>query len=537
MLNGAVAWPTQFAERYRRAGYWNGETLATLLREPARADRGRIAVVTARRRVSYAELDAWADRLAAGLHRLGIAAGDRVVVQLPNGPDFLALCVALFRLGAVPVLALPAHRQAEVGYLCEHTEAAALVVPDVLQRFDHRELAGEVAKAVPSLRHVLVAGDPGRHTALSDVTAEPTALPEPDPHDVAVLLLSGGTTGRPKLIPRTHNDYAFQLRATAEAMGFTETGVYLAALPAAHNAALGCPGVLGALRAGGRVALAATPSPDEVFPLIAAEGVTLTTLMPAFLPLWMQTASLFQANLSRLVVEVGGAPLEPQLAERAERELGCTLTRWFGMAEGLLSFTRPDEPAERRHRTEGRPLCEADELRVVGPDGVDVDRGEPGELLVRGPYTIRGYYRAEEHNAVTFTEDGFYRTGDIVRMEPGGAMVVEGRIKDVINRGGEKVAPAELEEHLKAHPRVGDVAVVAVPDPTLGERTCAFVIAGGQSPDGSAPLGLAELRDFLTGRGLAAYKLPDSLVLVDAFPYTPVGKVDKNALRDRQPAR
>ncbi|GAA1766945.1 (2,3-dihydroxybenzoyl)adenylate synthase [Luedemannella helvata] len=525
MLTGAVPWPAEFAERYRRAGYWTGETLADLLREPARTAGDRPAVVTLRQRVSYAELDAWADELCGGLWRLGLRAGDRVVVQLPNGPDFLALLVALFRLGAVPVLALPAHRLAEIGYLCAHTGATALVIPDVLARFDHRELAREVSATVPELRHVLVAGAPGEFTALAQVRAEPVDLPGPDPDEVALLLLSGGTTGRPKLIPRTHNDYAYQLRTTAAEMGFDASGAYLAALPAAHNAALGCPGVLGALRVGAPAVLAASPSPDEVFPLIAREGVTLTTLMPAFLPLWMETAPIFQADLSKLTVEVGGAALDPRLAARAEEALGCTLTRWFGMAEGLLSFTRPDEPAQFRHTTEGRPMSADDELRAVGEDGRDVPAGEVGELLVRGPYTLRGYYRAEEHNRTAFTSDGFYRTGDLVRLLPDGAMVVEGRIKDVVNRGGEKVSAVEVEEHLRAHPKVADVAVVAVPDPGLGERSCAFVVATDGEP------ALSELRGFLTERGLAGYKLPDALILVEDFPYTPVGKVDKAALR------
>jgi 2,3-dihydroxybenzoate-AMP ligase len=523
---GCVEWPAGLARRYRDEGYWLGETLADLLRGPAAEDGDRIAVTTRDRRVGYAALDAEADRIAAGLHGLGVKPGDRVVVQLPNVVEFVSVCVALFRLSALPVLALPVHRRSEIGYLCEHTEATALVIPAVYRRFDHRELAREIRERVPTLAHVVVAGDPDGFVGLADVAAQPVDLPPPDPADVALFLLSGGTTGRPKLIPRTHDDYAYQMRATARAMGLTAGGAYLAALPAAHNAALGCPGVLGALRVGARAVLADSPSPDEVFPLIAREAVTLTTLMPAFLPLWMDTAAAFGADLSALTIEVGGARLEPEVARRVEPALGATLTRWFGTAEGLLSFTRRDDPAHVRHTTEGRPLSPADEIRILDEDGAPVAPGEVGELVVQGPYTIRGYYRAEEYNRTAFTADGFYRTGDLVRLAAEGNLVIEGRVKDVVNRGGEKVPTGEVESHLRTHPGVREAAVVAVPDRTLGEKSCAFVTARRTPPPT-----LAELREHLSVAGLADYKLPDRLEVVETLPYTGVGKVDKAALR------
>lgn len=530
MLSGCVPWPAEEARRYRESGFWRGETLADLLRPVVAGGgerAGRTAIVAADRRISYAELDGWADRLAAGFHGLGLRAGDRVVVQLPNTPEFAAVTIALFRLGALPVFALPAHRRSEIAYLSEFTEAAAYVLPDIAARFDHRELAREVRQAVPSLKHVVVAGDAQEFTPLAELESNPVELPAPDPAEVAFFLLSGGTTGLPKLIPRTHDDYAFQIRATAEAMGFDADGVYLAALPVAHNAALGCPGLLGALRAGGRAVLAATPSPDEVFPLMDREGVTLTTLMPAFLPLWMQLVDLYDVDLSRLTIEVGGAPLPSAVAEQVEQALGCTLTRWFGMAEGLLVFSRREDPVAVRVGTEGRPLCTADELLVVDERDRPVPAGQVGQLLTRGPCVLRGYYRAEDYNARAFTTDGYLRTGDLVRLDADGRLTVAGRVKDVINRGGEKVAPEEVESHLLAHADVREVAVLGVPDRVLGEKTCAVVVpVAGREP------ALAALRQLLVDRGVAEYKLPDRLVSVAALPRTSLGKVDKNALRE-----
>lgn len=523
--------PAEFARRYREAGYWRGQTLGGLLAGWAALPEPRTAIVEGQRRWSYAELDAWADRLAAGFSALGIGPGNPVVVQLPNTAAFAAVTVALFRLGAPPVFALPNHRRNEVTYLCEAAEAVAYVIPGVHQGFDYRTLAADVVRGVPTVKHVLVDGDPGEFTALSQIEAAPCPLPGPAPEDIAFFLLSGGTTGLPKLIPRTHDDYAYQLRATAEGIRHGQDSVYLATLPVAHNAALGCPGLLGTLQAGGKVVLPATPSPDDCFDLIGAEGVTLTTLMPPLVLLWLEAAQFYDVDFSRVVIQVGSARFAPEVARRIYTDLGASLSHWFGMAEGLLTFTRPDDARDVIIHTQGRPLCPDDEIRVVDEQGQDVPPGQTGELLTRGPYTIRGYYRAPEHNAKAFTPDGFLRTGDLVRLTEDGNMVVEGRIKDVINRGGEKVSAGEVEDLLITHPSVREAAVVAMPDTILGERTCAWVVPRGQAP------GLEELRLFLRSQGLADYKLPDRLELTDSFPHTKVGKVNKAELRDLVAAR
>lgn len=522
-LDGFVPWPAEFARRYRAEGYWRGETLGAIGRTVP--DRDRTALVHGDRRWSYAELDRRADRTAAGLAALGIRRGDRVLVQLPNVAELVQLSLALFRLGALPVYALAPHRMAELGHLAELTGARAYVAPDRFAGFDYRPLAAELRAANPALAHVLIVGEPGEFQALSEVDAEPLAQPGPAPDDIAFFLLSGGTTGLPKLIPRTHDDYAFQLRACAEALGVDDRSVYLAALPAAHNAALGCPGVLGTLAVGGTVVLSPTPSPDDAFGLITAEGVTFTTLMPPLLPVWVDLAPLLEVDLRPVLLQVGGANLQPEVAYRV-MAAGCRLTHWFGMAEGVLSYTRLTDPPDVVAHTQGRPLAAADEYRVLDADGVDVPPGEVGELLVRGPCTLRGYYRAPAYNAEAFTPDGFLRTGDLVRITGDGNLAVRGRIKDVINRGGEKIGATELEDHVGAHPAVRACAAVAVPDATLGEKICVYLVPRGE------PVGLDELRAFLTGRGLAGYKLPDRLEVVDELPRTSVGKVDKRLLRE-----
>ncbi|KPI00185.1 2,3-dihydroxybenzoate-AMP ligase [Actinobacteria bacterium OK074] len=530
----APTWPAEFAARYRAAGYWRGETFGGVLRERAAAHPDRVALVDpapTRRTWTYRELDERADELAAGFAARGIGRGDRVVVQLPNVGEFIEVVFALFRLGALPVYALPAHRETEIAYFCSFTGAVAYVVPDRHTGYDYRDLATRVSERVPGLREVFVAGEPGAHTALAEV---PCPVPEsglpagPEPHELAFLQLSGGTTGVPKLIPRTHDDYLYSLWGSNEICGVDADTRFLVVLPAAHNFPMSSPGWLGVLYAGGTVVMSPGPAPETAFPLVAAERITMTGLVPPLALVWTEAAQHAQHDLSALeLVLVGGAKYSEAAARRLEPALGCRLMQVFGMAEGLVNYTRLDDDPETVLTTQGRPISPDDEIRIVDDTGLDVVDGEFGHLLTRGPYTIRGYWRAPGHNAQAFTDDGFYRTGDIVRRTATGHLVVEGRAKDQINRGGEKVAPEEVENVILAHPAVHDVCVVAVPDAYLGERSLAYVILRAGAP----PLRPAAVKRFVRERGVAAYKVPDLVEFVDAFPRTGVGKVSKKGLR------
>ncbi|WP_405386687.1 AMP-binding protein [Streptomyces sp. NBC_01102] len=530
----APTWPAGFADRYRAAGYWRGETFGGVLGERAAAHPDRVAVVDpspVRRVWTYRDLDERSARLAAGFAARGISRGDRVVLQLPNVGEFVEVAFALFRLGALPVYALPAHRETEIGYFCAFTGAVAYVIPDVHAGFDHRVLASRIRERTPGLRHVFVVGEPGEHTALSEVPLPraPAELPGgPAPHDLAFLQLSGGTTGVPKLIPRTHDDYIYSLRGSNEICGVDGGTRYLVVLPAAHNFPMSSPGWLGALYAGGTVVLCPRPDPATAFALVESERATMTGLVPPLALLWTEAAAHATEDLSSLeLVLVGGAKYSEEAARRLEPALGCRLMQVFGMAEGLVNYTRLDDDHETVVTTQGLPISPDDEILIVDDAGEEVPDGGYGHLLTRGPYTIRGYWRAPEHNATAFTEDGFYRTGDIVRRTPGGHLVVEGRAKDQINRGGEKVAPEEIENIILAHPSVHDVSVVGVADAYLGERSLAYVILRA----GAEPLRPAAVKRLVRERGVAAYKIPDLVEFVDAFPQTGIGKVSKKGLR------
>ena len=533
-----VPWPADLAGLYRRAGCWRDRPLGSYLWEWAQRWGDRVAVVDGEHRLTYLDLAERADRLAGGFAACGLSCGDSILVQLPNCWDFVVVTLACFRLGVVPVMMLTPHREHELASIGAHVRAKALVVRDVWRGYDHQELAHRVAAVLPEPALVLVAGDRMRPGSVSlrglldrdgDGRAARRWLDERAPcaADPALFLLSGGTTGVPKVISRTHNDYEYNIRQVSEVCDFGPDTVYLAALPAGHNFPLANPGILGTLFAGGRVVLLPSPRPEAVFEAVAAEGVTVTSAVPAVALQWMEQVAFKRHDLSSLrQVQVGGSILPPEIAARIGPALGCRLQQIYGMAEGLICCTPADAPDEVTHTTQGAPISPYDELLVVDADGHQVPAGEIGELLTRGPYTPRGYYGAPEHNAVAFTPDGWYRTGDLVRITPRGDTVVCGRVKDLINRAGEKISAGELETLALKMPQLAEAAAVALPDPEVGERVCLCVrVRPGYR------VTLADVRAALTAGGIAAFKIPERLAVLDDFPRTPVGKPDKKALQ------
>jgi 2,3-dihydroxybenzoate-AMP ligase len=533
----APRWPEQRVARYLAAGHWRQQPFGSLLWSWADSFGSRTALVDGAQRISYFELARSADALADGLREAGLRSGDTVLVQLPNCWEFFAVLFGCARLGIVPVLALPSHREYELEKLAELADVQAIVVPDVWRDFEHRVLAERIAARRGSHCRVVVsgpAGYPGRlhlQTLLAaggDVADRRRRLDTVAPDASATLLhlLSGGTTGTPKLIPRTHNDYEYNIRRAGEVCGFSGDTVYLAVLPVAHNFALGSPGVLAALAVGGRAVLMPSPQPEPAFGAVQREGVTATGLVPAVAIRWADELDATGRRLPTLnLVQVGGSVLAPGVARRLNRSFGGHLQQVYGMAEGLLNFTRPDDPPEITCTTQGRPMSEDDEILVVDEAGTPVPVGEVGELLVRGPYTVPGYYAASEHNSRVFTADGWYRTGDLVSVDPDGNITVAGRLKNVINRCGEKISADELEEVACSLPQVSQVAAIPVADDEVGERIClCVVLRPGQE------LELSTVRGHYQRLGVADYKHPEKLVILTEFPVTAVGKVDRRAL-------
>jgi len=537
MLAGCVPWPEKIATRYRQLGYWEDITIAEMLSRTVRRHPDKTALICGEQRIDYRTLERTALGLACRLLDAGVRPLDRVVVQLPNSPEFVYSYLALVRIGAIPVMALRAHRQTEIRHFVRSSGATAYVIPDMVGRFDYRPMARAVQVEHPTLRTVLVAGTPGPGqlslTQMLDSPLEESAVAarltgvRPDPAEVATMLLSGGTTSLSKLIPRTHNDYVLNARLCGAAAGFDTGTVFMAILPLGHNYNLASPGMLGTFFYGGTVVMAPSGDAGEVFGLVARERVSVIAAVVPLISNWLSSSVPGGFDLSSLkVIQNGGARLAPELRSRLRARFGCIPQEIYGTAEGLINMTRLDDPDELLLHSSGAPVCADDEIAVVDDDGNEVVDGAPGELITRGPYTIRGYYNAPETNAAAFTSDGFYRMGDIVRKE-GRHVFTEGRKKDLINRGGEKISCEEVENLIFAHPKVKAVTLVAMPDPVFGEKACAFVI-----PREGEVLTFDELIAFLKLQNIASFKLPERLELVAEFPLSPVGKILKRQLRE-----
>jgi len=534
-MKGFVPWPEERAARYRAAGLWEGLTVAEMVERTARELPHKVALVHGERRIGYAELVDASKRLAGALLDLGLARGERVVVQLPNVPEFVFVYLALQWIGAIPVTALRAHRHAELRHFIAASEASAYVIADRVGNFDYRAMADEMRAhfGAAQLRHVLVAGEPAAgQLALAPLLARPVdgarlAAVRPAANDVSTMLLSGGTTSMSKLIPRTHDDYVLNARLCARAAGFDRGTVLLAILPLGHNYNLASPGLLGTFYAGGTVVLAPSADTDEIFAAVAREKVSVIAAVVPLIANWLNSDLPQRHDLSSLrVVQNGGARLAPELRARLRERFGCTPQEIYGTAEGLINMTRLDDDDEHLLHSSGTPVSEFDELKVLDDDGRELPDGEAGELVTRGPYTINGYYDAPAKNAEAFTADGFYRMGDIVRKR-GRHVYTEGRRKDLINRGGEKISCDEVENLIFMHPKVKAVTLVGLPDPVFGEKACACVICKpGET------LGFDELVAFLRAQRIASFKLPERLELMTEFPLSPVGKILKRELRE-----
>ena len=543
MLEGVVPFPPDFAARYRAKGYWQDRPLREQFRDNVFGRYGnRVAAIDGETQVTYRQLDATSERLALNLWDFGLRPLDRVVVLLPNVIEFVYLYFALQKLGAIPICARATHRYHEVSQFTAIAQAAAVVAPERQREFAFAPMIARVRNENACLKHAIIVGAaPAGFLSFGDLLDRTPASDRSvldgvriDPTDPAVFQLSGGTTGVPKLIPRTHNDYWLNSNLATSVTEVGPESCLLLVLPIGHNLPLACPGLQGFMIKGARVVLSQSARPADVFRLVQRHKVTHIHVVPALLIRWINDPDIGRYDLTSLrMIQSGGQRLQPEIRLRT-RELIPTVfvQENFGMSEGTLMFVRIDDPPEVQLETVGRPVCEDDEVRLIGEDGRDVPFGEVGELCVRGPYTLRGYYGAPEHNARAFTPDGFYCSGDLMRQHPSGNYMVEGRKKDVINRGGEKISAEEIENLILQHPAVQNVACVAMPDPLLGEKMCACVI-----PKTGRTVTFDELIDFLAGKEFARHKLPERLELMDDFPLSAFGKVSKKTLVEMVGAR
>ena len=540
-LEGYVPFPDERIAAYRDEGYWRDLTFHDVLDERAGATPTAVAAVGPRRELTYADLAERSRRLATAFRARGVERHERVVFQLPNSVEFLEMFFACSRIGAIPVQALPRHREAEIRHLVDEFDATAYVAAgdryDV--GFDFVGMVDGFADEYPALDHLVAAADAPEalphgwlsFDSLSETPVDDDALDavDVDPTDPGVMLLSGGTTGMPKGIPRTHDDYVFQWERMADVAGVEDDWVSFPSVPIGHNASLNC--VVGAtVWAGGTVAVEPTLKPTALMDLVERVGGNYSLLIPTQLIDILEHPDRGDYDLSSLEVLVsGGQKVPPRVVRDSVEEWDVGFCNIFGMAEGPLVCTRPDDAVDVQAETVGRPIADAAELRIVDLDRErEVPQGSTGELAVRGPGYFTGYFRNDEENAENFDDDGWFYTEDVLAHREDGNYEVFGRIKNTIIRGGENIYAPGVEDVVAEHPAVANVAVVAMPDERLGERPCAFV----ELADGADSLSLDDLSAFLEEKGVAVFKRPERLEIMAELPRTEVGKLDKKRLEE-----
>lgn len=504
---------------------WRSITYGDLLKELVDKYKNKTAIISDEENITYRELDCMSDSLLAYLLEIGIKKGDTVILQVPNSIELPIILFALLKGGIVPVMTLPAHGEFEITSISRVADAKAYICMDTILHGGCEETAEKVAKKNPNIQYVLKGEKLMNEAHRGNILG---AYGKPEYGDIAMLLLSGGTTGIPKLIPRTHGDYIYDNKVIGERCRLDEQDVFLAVLPVCHNFTLGNPGILGTLYYGGSVVISDAVSPVEIFELIEAHAVTYTAMVPTVLEMCLQyRKESKEEDISSLnFVMTGGAMLPKECEDSAVDVLDCVLLQIYGTAEGLNTCYSPDEKWQEGMGKQGPPISPYDEMLILDENDEPLPFGSKGALVTRGPYTITGYYNNPEANKISFTEDGYYRTGDLAVLNERNELTILGRVVEQINKGGEKIMPVELENCICEHDKVKDCAVLGIPDKELGSLTAAFIIPKEEK------LNRDEINEFLKECGVARYKWPDEVINLESFPYTAVSKIDKNRIKE-----
>lgn len=480
--------------------------------------------------MSFGEYRAAAERCAAGLMNRGIAEGTPVSWILPTRIEAIVLAGALSRLGAVQNPILPIYRQREVGFAVRQSGAKLLVVPGTFRGFDFPQMAREVAAEVPGLEWLRVDGElPDADPAALPAVATPASAAEPE---IRWLFYTSGTTADPKGALHTDASIMVSGRCLVRVCEMDERDRIALVFPVTHVGGIGW--LIAGLMVGCRQIVVETFDPKTTIPLLASQGVTLATAGTAFHRAYLdaqraQPGTALFPNIKSF--PGGGAPKPPQLHHDIKRELGGVgIVSGYGLTEcPIVVMNAFDDPDEKLAHTEGKANPPGEmRIKIVRLDGVPAAAEEEGEIRVMGPQLCKGYLDPKLNQAA-FDEAGFFRTGDLGKLDADGFLTITGRLKDVIIRKGENISAKEVEDLLYQHPKVADVAVIGLPDPKSGERCCAVV----QCKDPSEPLEFEEMATFLKDRGLMLQKIPEQLELIDEIPRNPTGKVPKHELRER----
>ena len=538
MLDGFVPYKKEDVEKYEKFRWWPGLTLGGLLDKAADIYPDKEAFVDEQSRFTYAQARDKTNRLAVGLLGLGIQPQDRVLVQVPNWNEFLFAYFAVQKIGAIAVLLIDRYRQYEIGYLVQLTGATSWIVAEKYKKTDYLPIVEDVLKERPQLKNVILARSKGHGRLLSMENlmdkvrmdkADLRKLSErrPDPNQVAHMGPTGGTTGLPKVVPRTHNSLVCAVEYAARSWEMDIHDTTLLAGPIGHDLTF-TKGLCGSLFALGKAVFLDSMEMTDICQTIQRERVTAIVWVPTLAKRLTDFEGRKDYDLSSLKrMHCGGGASLPDVIKGVREKLKCAFFNGYGGTEGQTTIPRSGDSLESLINTVGKPTCPYDTYKAVTPEGKELPPNHPGELMIKGPGVFTGYYRAPEENAKVFDEEGFFRTGDLARIDEKGYVTLTGRIKEMINRGGESISATEIEKLIIGHPDVSLVAVIPMPDPVMGERVCAYI-----QPKAGAKLSFEKIIAYLKERKASVIQLPERIEFIDTMPVTKAEKIDKKALRE-----
>jgi len=537
-IDGFTEYTKEDREKYNRMRWWLGMTWGDMFDKATDIYPDKVGLVDGTGRWTYSQLRKRVDRLAISLMKRGIKPRDWVLLQFPNWHEYIIAFFAVQKIGALTLLLIPRHNQSEINHLCALTKPVAWIVPKHYGKIDYTPIIDGVIKENPQLKHVIwVRAEKNDVYPSFDELIEESDLSEenlrelgqrrPDPDEVSHIMPTGGTTGLPKASVRTHNCYICNVEYHSRVWEITSNDILMVVTPVGHSMAMHW-GIGAAFLNFAKLVLLDSTQPEDICEWIQKERVTALPSVPALIARVLNMEGLEKYDLTSLKkISVGGAPSTPELLRGAFEKLKCIVINGFGSSEGTNTATRPEDSIDIICNSVGRPACPYDTIKIIDETGKEVPSGVEGELVSKGPGVFTGYFKSQEENARIFTSDGFFKTGDKARKDECGNITITGRIKDIINRGGEKISALEIEHRLSAHPGIREAVVVGMPDPILGERICAYVTVNP-----GEHLAFKEIIDFLKGKGASLQQLPERIEFIDELPMTKVGKVDKIALRE-----
>ncbi|MCS7280641.1 MAG: AMP-binding protein [Desulfobacterota bacterium] len=536
-LRGFTPYPKEERLRYKKLGIWRGITFGDLIDRAADIYPRREALVDKDMRFTYSEVRERVNRLAVGFIELGIKKAERVLLQLPNWAEFVFAYFALQKIGAIPVLLIDRYRQYEISHLFKLTGAKTWIVPEAYGKTDYIPIIRDVLATTKGIKNVILVRSKNQNgftslERLLDTKIDESSLRllekrRPDPMQVAHMGPTGGTTGLPKVVPRTHNDYLCRVEYSAYALEMTLNDITLICAPIGHDMAFSM-GLCTTLFSFGKVVMLDSTRAQDILPTIEKEKVTYTCWTPTFVARILEFEGLKDYDLSSLKkMYCGGGASSPKLVREAIEKLRCIYVNAYGGTEGMKAQTRLDDPLDIVERTVGKKVCPYDIYKIVDEKGNELPFGKQGELVIKGPCVFTGYYNAPEENEKVFTKDGFFRTGDLAMMDEEGNITITGRIKEMINRGGESISATEIENLILSHPKVALVAVIGMPDVTMGERVCAYI-----KPKEGETITFDEIIAHLKEKKASVLQFPERIEFVDSMPLTAANKIDKRALRE-----